>query len=93
MGIEYTLRFNHADEASVASVLRRLPMVRELSRKGVDFELRGPETTEGLPDASMSVQLPGLYFCDHGGAGRHFLGIVVACLVSHFGEVTVENRE
>jgi hypothetical protein len=93
MGIEYTLRFNHSDKASVASVLRRLPMARELSPKGVEFEMRTLESAEGMPDALVSVETTGLYFCDNGGAGPEFLGVVITCLVSNFGKVTVEDRE
>lgn len=33
----------------------------------------------------------GLYFCDHGGHGRKYLGFVVAQLVRNFGSVTVEE--
>ena len=93
MGIEYKLRFTFPDAASVTSVLRRLPMVREVPRTNTDFEFRAAETTGSMPDASAHVAQDGLYFCDYGGAGPQFLGVVVACLVSEFGPVTVADLE
>lgn len=92
MGTEYTLRFAHTGADFVASVLRRIPMKCELSEEG-GFEFRAPDNTGNMPDATAIVEANGLYFCDHGGAGRHVLGVIVAGLVSEFGPVTVADRE
>jgi hypothetical protein len=93
MGMEYTLRFAHTDAISVVSALKQLPMVYQLTPNGVEFELRALETTGSMPDAFMTVEPSGLYFCDYGGTGGEFLGRVIACLVSHFGPITIEDRE
>lgn len=93
MGIEYKLQFAHSNPAGVASVLRRLPMVREMSGHTGEFELRAMETTGTMPDATAHIEPDGLYFCDHGGSGRQFLGIVIAQLVGEFGPVTVGDWE
>ena len=39
MGIEYKLRFSTVDPEAVAKELRRLPEVREVSRRGHWFDL------------------------------------------------------
>ncbi len=93
MGVEYTLRFAHPDAASVSAVLRRLPVAHELSPSGSEFELRAVGTAGAIPDATARVESYGLYFCDYGGAGREFLGLVVARLVGEFGTVTVAELE
>lgn len=93
MGMEYSLRFQHSAATEIATVLRREPMVGEPAANGIDFELRSPETTGAMPDAWMSIEPGGLYFCDNGGAGRRFLGAIIVDLVEQFGPVTVEERE
>jgi hypothetical protein len=93
MGVEYTLRFAHPDGASVSAVLRRLPVAHELSPSGSEFELRAGRTAGAIPDATVRVEPYGLYFCDYGGAGREFLGLIVTRLVSQFGAVTVAELE
>ena len=49
--------------------------------------------TEAMPDATVQVEDGGLYFCDHGGFGREYLGLVLARLVAAFGPVQIEDRE
>jgi hypothetical protein len=93
MGIEYKLQFAHSDPACIADSLRRLPMVREMSVRAGEFELRAMESTGTMPDATARVEPDGLYFCDYGGAGRQLLGILIARLVSEFGPVTVGDWE
>ncbi len=93
MGTEFTIRFEHPDPITVVSILRRLPIVHQLSPNWREFELRAPDTTDEMPDASMTVETDGLYFCDYGGNGREIFGRVIACLVGHFGPVKVEVRE
>ena len=93
MGMEYKLRFGFPDAESVNSVLRRMPMVREMPRATIDFEFRSANNADSMPDASAHVEQDGLYYCDHGGMGRQFLGVVIATLVGEFGPVTVADLE
>jgi hypothetical protein len=93
MGLEYKLRFAFPDAESVASVLRRLPMVREVHRTKSEFEFRAVENNGSMPDALAHVQQDGLYFCDNGGTGTEFLGLVLSRLVNEFGPVTVADSE
>jgi hypothetical protein len=93
MGIEYTLRFTYPEAAAVASVLRCLPLTRELPSPWVGFELRSPVSVGDMPDASVQVEPYGVYFCDNGGHGRELLGAVLARLVAEFGAVTVSELE
>jgi hypothetical protein len=93
MGIEYTLRFDHSDMALVADAVRNLPSCLERVPPYNGFELRTGGSSTGMPDAFMQVEPYGVYFCDNGGAGREFLGVVVASLVSHFGTVTIAELE
>lgn len=46
-----------------------------------------------MPDASVAVESGGVYFCDHGGKGRDYLGRVVAALISYCDQVTVQEYE
>lgn len=92
-GVEYALRFASPSTAPVAAVLRRLPGARELPLPASGFELRADGSVSGMPDASVQAEPYGAYFCDHGGHGREFLGLVVARLVSEFGAVTVAELE
>jgi hypothetical protein len=93
MGMEYKLQFEFPNAESVTTVLRRLPMVREAQRTTLDFEFRVAENSGSMPDALARIEQDGLYFCDFGGMGRQFLGILVARLVSEFGPVTVADFE
>jgi hypothetical protein len=93
MGIEYKLRFAFPDAASVVSVLRRLPIVREVRRTKTVFEFHAAGNNGSMPDALAHIEQDGLYFCDNGGSCREFLGVVVACLVNEFGPVTVADLE
>jgi hypothetical protein len=93
MGFEYKLRFVAPAAGAVAAILRGLPTARELSTPVHSFELRTKASDEGMPDADVRVEPDGAYFCDYGGAGQKFLGIVVARLVSEFGAVTITELE
>ena len=93
MGMEYKLRFAFPDVASVTSVLRRLPMVREVPRTNIEFEFRAAENSSSMPDASARIEQDGLYFCVCGNRGRQFLGDIIARLVSEYGTVTVADLE
>lgn len=93
MGIEYKIQFAHRGAESVASVLRRLPMILEVSAVKGFVEFRAEQTRGTMPDATVSIEPDGLYFCDCGGAGKQFLGILIAHLVSEFDPVTVVDWE
>lgn len=90
MGIEYRLRFEAPDDEVVADVLRRLPTARAATPPDNRFDLG--DAGSDWPQATVDVELGGVYFCDHcGGSGRAFLGEVVARLASAFGVITVEE--
>lgn len=89
MGIEYKLKFSAPDAKTVAMLLRRVPSAKEMSTPDHRFELGTKASDRDIPDATVIVEPDGAYFCDHGRAGRELLGILVARLVSEFGEVTV----
>lgn len=92
MGIEYRLRFSFSDPNAVTLLLRRLPNIQETTSPSTSFDFLTPESTNKLPEATVTIESDGLYFCDHcGGSGRALLGIVVACMVSKFGPVAVEE--
>ena len=94
MGIEYTLRFHSPNEAATEAELCRIPdaVVRTAPTKAIEYR-REKSSTETIPDATAQVEEGGLYFCDHGGYGREYLGLVVARLVAAFGPVKVEELE
>jgi hypothetical protein len=93
MGIEYKLVFDYTEEGEVGHILARVPGSQLLDGQPLRTEFRSLEATEGMPDADASIQAYGLYFCDHGGEGRKFLGMVVAAIVSRFGPVQVAELE
>ena len=93
MGIEYKIQFAHSGAESIAAVLRRLPMVQEVSADERTFAFRADQTDSTMPDAMASVEPDGLYFCDNGGAGKQFLGLVIARLVSKFGPIAIAEWE
>lgn len=92
MGIEYTIRFDAPDTASVEGVLTRLHLVAE-PKPYSGFEYRKDAASPGMPDATVRIECGGLYFCDHGGFGTEFLGCLLASLISSFGPVTVSEYE
>jgi hypothetical protein len=93
MGIEYTLRFTYPDAASVSAVLRQLPVTHEQSSSAGAFELRSAGNVGGMPDAVTCIEPYGLYYCDNGGSGREFLGLVITRLVGVFRTVTIAPLE
>ena len=94
MGIEYTLRFNATELSAVEELLRRIEGASAVKHPSSIIEFRqDAANTEDMPDATAQVQNEGLYFCDHGGFGRTYLGHVVARLVGAYGVVTVEELE
>jgi hypothetical protein len=93
MGIEYRPQFIAPNADSVAALLRQLPSAQELTMPVHRFELRSETSVKGMPDAEVRVEPDGAYFCDYGGAGKRFLGIVVERFVSEFGTATIAEWE
>jgi hypothetical protein len=92
MGIEYRLRFKAPNSGAVAAELARLQGAKQSEKEPEALEFHTTRTgSEDLPDATARVEQGGLYFCDHGGDGRSFLGHVLARLTSSFGPVEVEE--
>jgi hypothetical protein len=88
MGIEYRIRLDPPDP-SVAGRLRLQSGAAEESPGVLSFRESSPAGS--MPDAVVHVEPDGLLFCDNGGAGRKFLGIVVAIVVGNGGSATIEE--
>jgi len=93
MSTEYAISFDSPDLVATANELRQLPSARELTSTPSTFELRANPSAEGMPDATVQAQPYGAYFCDHGGSGQEFLGLVVTRFVQKFGCVRVDDLE
>lgn len=93
MGYEFRIRFTSDDPEHVWKALRSSPWVAERTVPRPALEYRGPHHTGTMPDATIEPIAEGLYFCDHGGEGRSFLGEVVALLAQNHCPVTVEDLE
>ena len=91
MGSEYRLRFQNADKGDVIDSLGHLQDAKLISPEELEFRATG--NSSRMPDATVKAEPGGLYFCDHGGAGRDYLGRVVAKLLSAYGSVTVQEYE
>ena len=93
MGNEYSIRFKSPDHSSIEQALKQFPLHVESLLEPSKLEFRKTDSHHDMPDASIHIETGGLYFCDHGGLGREFLGQLVAALVSRFGSVTVAEYE
>ncbi|WP_457319814.1 hypothetical protein [Roseateles sp. P5_E11] len=93
MGTEYRLTFSHLDKARIEHALSEVATVKIGSVPTPSYEFRADSTKPGMPDATAMIEQYGLYFCDHGGSGRDYLGRLVAVLVGEFGSVRVEALE
>jgi hypothetical protein len=89
MGIEYRIRFSHPDPLTIAERLRKLNNIAE-DAAGV-FTFHEDSARRDMPDATAQIQSDGIYFCDNGGSGRKFLGIMLAAVVDSFGPTTIEE--
>jgi len=92
MGVEYRLRFDSPDPEEAVSLIARLPGTSTIAAPGT-FELRAPGTAGGVPDATVSVEPCGAYYCWNSVTGREWLGTLIARLVERFGAVAVEDWE
>jgi hypothetical protein len=93
VGFEYRLSFAYRDVASVANALVCLAGAQQFAEPTVHLEFRRDQFNVGVPDATVAIEEYGLYFCDHGGHGRDYLGQIIAQLVRTFGPVSVEELE
>ena len=93
MGMEYSIRFAAPERASVEDILSRFGAQREDRPSGVCYVFRSDPSSKGMPDASAMLEDGGLYFCDHGGYGREYLGRLVTELVGKFGAITIRDYE
>lgn len=93
MGFEYRLAFAYQNRDDVVVDLTRLPGATHTSSDSPFIEFRADAKRTGMPDAMVSVEDYGLYFCDNGGHGRNYFGRVISLLVSRFGEVRVSELE
>lgn len=93
MGYEFRIRFNNDDPERLWEALKSAPEAIERLAPRPAIEYRAPSTTGPIPDATLEAIKEGFYFCDHGGEGRRFLGMVVALLSRNQCPVTVEELE
>lgn len=92
MGIEYLIQFNPFESAEVEKIISRLAPCQE-NQKDLSFEFKKPDSSKDRPDATVKLMPEGVYFCDHGGHGREFLGRLITVMISHFGAVTIQEFE
>ncbi|MBB3121795.1 hypothetical protein [Pseudoduganella violacea] len=93
MGFEYKLSFQSPGGESTIGALARLPGARLPANQAGTIEFRRGAPDSGMPDATASATAYGLYFCDHGGFGREYLGYIAAQLIHAFGAITIEELE
>ncbi|WP_256081514.1 hypothetical protein [Massilia sp. YIM B04103] len=93
MGFEYKLSFQSPSGESTINALSRLPGAKLLTNQVDTIEFRRDALDSGMPDATASATEYGLYFCNHGGFGREYLGHIAAQLVDAFGTITIEELE
>jgi hypothetical protein len=92
VGIEYTLFFGSPNREAVESELSNLVGASTISSGAIEYRHEAGDSNS-MPDATVMIEADSVYFCDHGGSGRVFLGRVVAKLVGSFGAVRIEERE
>ncbi len=93
MGFECKLSFQCPSREAAERLLSSLQDVEYVASSSPRFEFGRHGSSHEMPDATASFEEYGLYFCDHGGHGRAYLGQVVASLVTHFGPVVVAELE
>jgi hypothetical protein len=93
MGIEYSITFSAPEPEATEAALRRLGCTLVAGPAGESFEFRSDRASSEMPDATVTPSEGGLYFCDHGGFGREFLGCLIAVLVEKYGELNIRELE
>lgn len=93
MGVEYLITYPAHPAESLQAVLAPLASQWDSSAQAGYFSSVETLAENTMPDASMAIEPGGVYFCDHGGQGRAFLGRLVAALVSRYDQVTVQEYE
>jgi hypothetical protein len=93
MGREYRLQFAHANPERVEAVLRTVALFVGPGTSVSSFDFRAPANTGAMPDATAALEPDGLYFCDHGGQGRHVLQDLIGRITEAFGTPAVVEVE
>ncbi len=89
VGTEYRLSFTCTDLPALSARLQRL---RGASVTTDGIEVRRA-ATGAMPDATITLDSDGLYFCDFGGSGREVLGDAIAALLGHVDSVRIALLE
>ncbi|MEQ4618517.1 MAG: hypothetical protein ABN482_10755 [Corticimicrobacter sp.] len=93
MGVEYLITYPAHPAESLQETLARLASHWDSEARAGYFSTVEMLAENAMPDASLAIEPAGIYFCDHGGQGRAFLGRLVAALVSRYDQVTVQEYE
>lgn len=93
MGIEYLITYPADHSVPAQDVLRHLGCHWNNEAGNGYFSAIDNLPEHAMPDASIAIEADGVYFCDHGGKGRDYLGRVIAAMVSQYEQVTVLEYE
>jgi hypothetical protein len=94
MGKEYLLRFPFERRGLLEDLLIRAPLFHGLAPRsgGLEvYEFRAPANTGILPDAHVTIEADGLYFCDNGGAGIQAFHELLLDITRTFGPPRIEE--
>ncbi|HZW12225.1 MAG TPA: hypothetical protein VFF81_03410 [Noviherbaspirillum sp.] len=92
MGYEYRLSAPNTTRLALSQAYKNISRLAGASSSEQQIELR-TNGHDGMPDATVMLDEDSLYFCDHGGAGKEFLGRVIELLVSSLGAIVVTEHE
>jgi hypothetical protein len=94
VGIEYRIRF-HYDRAELDRSILELRFFVGFDAEHRSYLLRfDPTITEGMPNAWVSIEPDGLYFCDNGGEVTERAVIfrtVIELALKHAEKIEVEE--
>jgi hypothetical protein len=94
MSKEYLLRFPFERRGLLEDLLIRAPLFHGLAPRsgGLEvYELRSAENTGTLPDAHVTIEPDGLYFCIHGDEGTKALDDLLLDIARTFGPPRIEE--
>lgn len=92
MGYEYRVKFVYDDLSKVDESLRALPCFHAFDQERAIYIYRSPETVGPMPDAEVSIEKEGLYWCDYGMTPELF-GRFTKRLISYFAGAQIEDWE
>jgi hypothetical protein len=92
VGCEYRLSIKASTKDALSDAMLAIRRLEGESIVAERLEFRR-DARNAMPDATVILEDSQIYFCDHGGSGRDYLGKVVEILVSRFGSVIVEEYE